>query len=67
MCDLCVVSKSAAKLQQNFGIHKDLAVKMKIYLFFMDKDLLFAQKCDRNFGGTLLFVVGRTDVTIPRF
>ena len=33
----------------------------------MAKDLLFAQKCDRNFGGTLLCIVGRTEVTIPKF
>ena len=49
------MNKSAAKVQQIFGIHKDLTVKNQIYLSFYRKDLLFSQLCDCTFGGFLIY------------
>ena len=37
-------TKSAAKLQQIFGIHKDLTIKIKFICIFNEKSLVFAQK-----------------------
>ena len=44
---------SAAKVQQIFGIHKDLTVKIKFIYIFSEKSLLFAQLCDCTFEGSL--------------
>jgi len=45
-------SFSAAKLLQKFGINKDLTVKIKFILIFSGKYWVFAQGCERKFGGT---------------
>ena len=41
----------AANLQQKFGINKDLTVKIKFILIFSGKYWVFAQGCERKFGG----------------
>ena len=46
-------TKSAAKVLQIFEINKALRVKNKFIYIFSGKDLLFAQLCERTFGGTL--------------
>ena len=59
----------AAKLLQKFGINKDLTVKIKFILIFSGKYWVFAQGCERKFGGNPpgVYVVkegkGRAEVT----
>ena len=43
----------AAKLLQKFGINKDLTVKIKFILIFSGKYWVFAQGCERKFGGKI--------------
>jgi hypothetical protein len=43
--------KWGAKVQQIFGISKDLTIKIKFIYIFSEKDLIFAQVCDCTFEG----------------
>ena len=47
-------AKLRTKIQQIFGIYKDLAVKIKYIWIFNGKSLVLAQLCERNFGGEAL-------------